>query len=197
MEYKYTTDWQYYVRHTWPMILEKYKGGKNINFLEIGCWEGMTTNWMFDNILTDKTSKATVVDVFLGSPEETWMKILDLNTIRERFEFNTSKHGDKITILEGYSTEVLKNVDLKPTYDICYIDGTHTAYGTLEDAVLVHPLIKLDGLIIFDDYKWKDSNRPSATQSPALGIECFSAVYKDFYQLVYSDYQVVLKKIKI
>jgi hypothetical protein len=194
MNYKYTTDWQGAVRQTWPEILKDFKDKPNLNFLEIGCWEGRTTNWLFDNILTHRSSKMTVVDVFKGSPEETGMNGLDLDTIRDRFEFNTSKRSKKITILEGYSNEVLRQFKPEPIFDVAYIDGTHTAYGTLEDAILVHHLIKPGGLIIFDDYGWKDPNRPSPTDSPQLGIDCFCAAFKDFYDVLVVSYQVTIRK---
>lgn len=194
MNYKYTTDWQGAVRNTWPEILKEFKGKPNLHFLEVGCWEGRTTNWLFDNILTDESSKMTVVDVFLGSPEESGMGGLDLDTIRERFEYNTSSHSKKINILEGYSNNILRQIKPEPIFDMAYIDGTHTAYGTLEDAILVHPLIKPGGLIIFDDYGWKDLNRPAITNSPKLGIDCFCAAFKDFYDVINISYQVTIKK---
>ena len=44
--------------------------------------------------------------------------------------------------------------------------------------------------IIFDDYKWKDPNRPSDTDSPELGINCFVNAYADFYDVIFVFYQV-------
>jgi len=193
-EYKYSTDWNGMARITWAEILKDYKNKPNTHFLEVGCWEGRTTNWLLDNILTRKSSKITVVDIFKGSPEETGMKHLDLDTIRERFEYNTADYADRIKILEGYSNEVLKKLGNKPIFDFAYIDGTHTAYGTLEDAILVHPLLKSGGIIIFDDYGWKDANLPSPTDSPQLGIDCFCAAFKDFYDVIQVGYQVTIKK---
>ena len=193
-EYKYTTDWQGIVRETWPRILNEFKDKRNLHFLEVGCWEGRTTNWLFDNILTHKSSKMTVVDVFKGSPEETGMQSLDLETIRERFEWNTSKNLEKINILEGYSNHILKKLEQKETFDMAYIDGTHTAYGTLEDAILVHPLIKSGGMIIFDDYGWIDPNRPEPQNSPKQGVDYFYNAFKYFYDAIEVSYQVVLRK---
>jgi predicted O-methyltransferase YrrM len=89
---------------------------------------------------------------------------------------------------------MLKQLGNEPLFDFAYIDASHTAYGTLEDAVLTHPLIKSGGIIIFDDYKWKDPNRPSDTDSPELGINCFVNAYADFYDVIFVGYQVGLKK---
>ena len=195
-EYKYTTDWQGIVRETWPRLLKEFKDKRNLHFLEIGCWEGKTTNWLFDNILTHNSSKMTVVDVFKGSPEETGMQSLNLETIRERFEWNAFENLERIRILEGYSNQVLKKLKQKETFDFAYIDGTHTAYGTLEDAILVHPLMKTNGIIIFDDYGWSDPNRPEPQNSPKQGIDYFYNAFKHFYDVIEVSYQVTLKKNK-
>jgi hypothetical protein len=48
-------------------FLSPLAGKPNLNFLEIGCFEGRGTDWNLTNILTDPTSKITVVDPFLGS----------------------------------------------------------------------------------------------------------------------------------
>jgi hypothetical protein len=193
-DYKYTTDWNVMARITWDEILKDYKNKPNLHFLEVGCWEGRTTNWLLHNILTHTSSKITVVDSFKGSPEETGMQHLDLNTIKERFQWNTTYHSDKIKILEGHSNEVLKKLENKPQFDFAFIDGSHTAWGTLEDAILIHPLLKQGGIIIFDDYQWKDLNLPSATDSPQLGIDCFLKTFGYFYDVINMDWQVTIKK---
>jgi len=196
MDKQFTTDWFSHNIPNWNYILEPFKNKPNLNFLEIGCWEGRATCWLLENILTDKSSKITVVDTFGGSPEETGMKELNLTEILTRFKHNTSIYQDQITINQGYSSTILKQLPAKPQFDFAYIDASHTAYGTLEDAVLTHPLIKPGGIIIFDDYLWKDPNRTSPTDSPELGIDCFYNTYADFYEVIFNGYQVGLLKKK-
>ena len=112
-----------------------------------------------------------------------------------RFKHNTKEYDNKITIHNGYSSYMLKQLGNEPLFDFAYIDASHTAYGTLEDAILVHPLIKNGGIIIFDDYKWKDPKRPSITDSPELGINCFANAYADFYGVLFVGYQIGLVKV--
>jgi len=194
MEKHFTTDWFSDNINLWSNILEGFKHKPNLNFLEIGCWEGRATCWLLENILTDKSSKITVVDTFGGSPEETGMNGLDFENVLSRFKHNIQEHSDKVTIHEGYSNHVLKQLGNEPLFDFAYIDASHTAYGTLEDAILTHPLIKKGGIIIFDDYKWKDPNLPSITDSPELGVNCFVHAFSDFYELVFVGYQVGIRK---
>ena len=192
----FTSDWFSHNIPVWEQVLASFKGKSNLNFLEIGCWEGRATCWLLENILTDKSSKITVVDTFEGSPEETGMKDLNLKDILSRFKHNTSDFSEQITIHQGYSSVILKQLSLEQQFDFVYIDASHTAYGTLEDAVLTHPLVKPGGIIIFDDYLWKDPNRLSPTDSTELGIDCFYNVYADFYKVIFHGYQVGLSKIK-
>jgi hypothetical protein len=194
MNKQFTTDWFSNNIPTWDIFLQDIKHHPNLNFLEVGCWEGRATCWLLENILTDESSKITVVDTFGGSPEEDGMNGLDFKNVYSRFKHNTKEYDNKITIHNGYSNKMLKQLGNEPLFDFAYIDASHTAYGTLEDAVLTHPLIKSGGIIIFDDYKWKDPNRPSDTDSPELGINCFVNAYADFYDVIFIGYQVGLKK---
>ena len=194
IEKNFTSDWFSHNIPVWDQILSPLKGKTNLKFLEIGCWEGRATCWLLENILTDKSSTITVVDTFGGSPEETGMKDLDFTNVLSRFKHNTSDYRDQIIIHQGYSSIVLKQLPLEQQFDFVYIDASHTAYGTLEDAILTHPLIKSGGIVIFDDYLWKDPNRLSPTDSPELGIDCFYNVYSDFYTVILKNYQVGLIK---
>jgi hypothetical protein len=194
MKKQFTTDWFSNNISLWDITLQEFKNKPNLNFLEVGCWEGRATCWLLDNILTDESSKITVVDTFEGSPEEDGMGGLDFENVFSRFKHNIQEHNDKVTIHNGYSSHMLKQLGNEPLFDFAYIDASHTAYGTLEDAILTHPLIKSGGIIIFDDYGWKDPNRQSPTDSPELGIDCFANVYSDFYETIYVGYQVFLKK---
>jgi hypothetical protein len=190
MSKQFTTDWFSGNIPLWDVTLTELKNKPNLNFLEVGCWEGRATCWLLENILTDSTSKITVVDSFGGSPEETGMQGLDFDNVLSRFKNNIKENSEKVTIHQGYSSHVLKTLGNEPQYDFAYIDASHTAYGTLEDAILIHPLIKKGGIIIFDDYGWKDPNRPSVTDSPELGISCFVNVFADFYDVIFVGYQV-------
>jgi hypothetical protein len=195
MSKQFTTDWFSNNIETWERALQNLKGKPNLNFLEVGCWEGKATCWLLENILTDKSSKITVVDIFEGSPEEEGMNGLDFENVYSRFKHNTKEYKNKIIIHKGYSSHMLKQLGNEPLFDFAYIDASHTAYGTLEDAILVHPLIKNGGVIIFDDYKWKDPKLPSITDSPELGINCFANAYADFYRVLFVGYQIGLVKV--
>lgn len=199
-EISYSVDWFSHNIRIWDTVFDKYelKNKDNLKFLEIGCFEGRSTNYLLDNILTGNNCTIDVVDTFEASMNETGMafdKSLAHN-LYDKFVNNVQNHIDKITIHRGKSGEILKKDFKENTFDFIYVDGSHTAYDVLQDAILCHPLLKLGGLIIFDDFGWKDPNNLDPTNSPEMGITFFYNCYKPFYEMVFSAYQVCLIRTK-
>jgi len=98
------------------------------------------------------------------------------------------------TALHVVSGDILKKNFENEMFDFIYIDGSHTAYDVLQDAILAHPLLKKGGLVIFDDFGWKDPTNLHPTNSPELGITCFYNTYESFYNVAFTGYQVGLIK---
>jgi SAM-dependent methyltransferase len=196
----YSVDWFSNNIPVWEMVFSEtnLKGKDNLTFLEIGCFEGRATNYMLENILTGDNSIIHVVDTFQGSTNEIGMSASDINlglsNLYNKFNHNISNHKEKVFIHQGYSSEILKKEFNNNMFDFIYIDGSHTAYDVLADAILSHPLLKSGGVMIFDDFLWKDPNNLSPTNSPELAINCFYNVYEDFYDALFSGYQVGLIK---
>jgi len=86
----------------------------------------------------------------------------------------------------------LKKLPLN-TFDIIYIDGDHTAAGVLADAVLSFQLLKTDGVLIFDDYRWFEERLPEELR-PRIAIDSFITSYRNALEVVYRGYQVFIKK---
>ena len=101
---------------------------------------------------------------------------------------------DKVKVLKGWSHKLLRNLPLNEKFDFAYIDGGHTAYGTLTDAVLIDPLIKPGGLIIFDDYGLKDPSFPEPQNSPELAIDSFCYIFEKQYEVIHQGWQVIIRK---
>ena len=107
-----------------------------------------------------------------------------------KFKRNVSKYEEKVKIHRGMSGDILKSDFEKDTFDFIYIDGSHTAYDVLQDAILAHSLLKVGGIIIFDDFGWKDPNNLHPTNSPELGVTCFYNAYELFYNTIFQGYQI-------
>ncbi len=54
---------------------KKIKGKDHVNFLEIGIYDGRSTIWFIENILTNPTSKIALIDKLLINQH---MKILNI-----------------------------------------------------------------------------------------------------------------------
>ena len=148
---------------------------------------------MLNNILTGKGSEIHVVDTFGGSRSEAGMKwddTYDFDELYNKFKGNTAPHKDKVVIHRGMSGDILKTDFYPNTFDFIYVDGSHTAYDVLQDAVLAHPLLKVGGVIIFDDFGWKDPTNLHPTNSPELGVTCFYNAYELSYRSLFQGYQI-------
>ena len=176
MEYNYATSWDPVIKTTWTKTLRSLKHTPDLNSLEIGCGDGMVTNWLLDNILTHNGSRASVIDHFNSS---------------DIFEYNTSNRSEKINVLKGGSAAVLKTLGKEPIYDFIFIDGTHyredqnISMGTFADAILSNPLLKPGGILIF-------GGRDDSHQK---GIEPFMTNLIDQYTTLARDPQIILQKI--
>lgn len=193
--YTYSEDWFSHNINNWNQIFNYFnlKGKDNLTFLEIGCFEGRSTNYLLDNILTGKNSVIHVIDTFKGSINETgmsWRHEHNFDNLENVFLHNIKNYKDKVFIHKGKSGDILKKDFSGAIFDFIYIDGSHTSYDVLQDAVLCHPLLKDGGLIIFDDFGWKDTNNLHPTNSPELGIISFYNNYQLFYTPVFQGYQV-------
>jgi predicted O-methyltransferase YrrM len=194
--YKFTSDWFLHNQPSWDIHLEEFKHKPNLNFLEIGSYEGRSTIWLLENVLTDPSSKISCIDLFDGTLEENNMENdPNLNLDYEQtFWNNIQPFKEKVQVFKGWSHEILRKFDTNNSFDFAYIDGDHTAYGTLMDAVLIHPLIKPGGMIIFDDYAWKDPSEPSPQESPELAIDSFCYIFDKYYTVIHQGWQVIIKK---
>lgn len=190
MNKEFTQDWFSNNTPKWSVILDRFKDKPDLNFLEIGCFEGRATCWLCDNILTNPTSKITVLDTFRGGDEH---HSLDLSELYNRFKNNTQEYGNKVKILANDSMNEYFRGVLKPnTFDFIYIDGSHNAKDVLLDAVNCFNLLKPGGVMIFDDYLWNPFNDP--IKAPQIAIDSFLTCFADQCNIIMKEYQVAIEK---
>lgn len=199
-EYKFTHRWFDDVIPLWEKAFDAYN--KCIyTVLEIGCFEGRATTWLCENILTEAIYD--VVDTFEGSEGESGMQeAIDMlssgnNFIEDNFKHNISYFEDRIDfhIYKGYSQHILPQLyTLGNKYDFIYVDASHKADDTFVDSYWAHKMLNSGGLLIFDDYGWKDPKDLSPNNSPELGIRQFMTLYPEHYQMLFHGYQIGLIK---
>ena len=105
------------------------------SIIEIGCYRGISTEVFC--ILADKV---TVVDPFI------------FPDAKEEFHKRMEPYKDKLTIIEGYSPDALKELP-DGSFDMCYIDGDHNFQAVLKDIEACRRVVRFGGLLSGHDYE--------------------------------------------
>jgi predicted O-methyltransferase YrrM len=164
---------------------------KKINYLEIGTFYGANLLSVANTYGIHVDSKLYCIDPWEDYDDYNEYKNIQ-PSIYNSFINNVDNSGvkEKIIVNRGYSNvEILKFQD--NFFDIIYIDGNHEPEYVLEDAVLSFRKLKINGIMIFDDYGW---GGPDLTQK---GIDGFlNGYHKRIKILGLKDSQVFIQKIK-
>jgi len=176
--------------------------------MEIGCFEGLTSNYIVDNLLTEN-GKLICIDPLADGYTPTLPMQPVFENQYERFVHNIKEHGEsgKIHVFQGESQSILDpnrvfmgiidpsqtvsetiRIGMIGEVDFIYIDGDHDPEMVYIDAVNSFRYAKIGGIILFDDYNWNDVHN--------AGIDRFLLEYAGRYELMLKDYQVMIKKLK-
>jgi predicted O-methyltransferase YrrM len=170
-------------------------------FLEIGCYEGLSTTWFIKNFLNENGS-ITVIDTFEGGEEH---KSYVSDSLYETCKQNIDEvigedqkyHIIKDTSYNGLAKLILNN----EKFDFIYIDGSHTAADVLTDAVMAFPLLNSGGMMIFDDYTWgfnlgdKPYIKTEPLKCPKYGIDAFGYVFNNLFKEILCTNQIGIMKL--
>jgi len=191
--YDFNKDWDYFTYNilVWKAALASYKGKPDVHYLEIGVFEGRSSVWMLENILTHRTSRLTGIDIFVDHMQDSG------ETIKKRYLSNIKIAGGetRLTLIVGPSQVELRKLPLN-AYDIIYIDGSHLPADVLEDAVLSWRLLKPGGLLIFDDYRLDRNPAIPKDEWPMPAINAFVTLNKKGLEIVHCEYQVIVRKVE-
>ncbi len=169
----------------WNQEFRKNTEGLKFNFaLEIGCFEGLTTRYICDNLLNpggrvicidpledQYTESEPMEDIFKGQ--------------YERFIRNT--RGYPVELIRSYSYKVFEEPFRQYRFDFIYIDGDHSKDAVYFDGLNTWFVCSVGGIILFDDYK---GYRDETTE----GINDFLKVVAGKYEVLVSGYQLMIKK---
>lgn len=174
-------------------ILISHLSNRSVRLLQIGAYTGDASVWLYENVLNNSDSVLVDVDTWEGSEEPVHYE-MNWHTVETLYDLKTSaaKDNRKIVKYKGTSDEFFKNN--RETYDFIYIDGDHTAYGVLKDAVSAYECLNIGGIIAFDDYQW--SAGLGVIKEPKMAIDAFSTVYQDRIEELVNGYQRWFRKIR-
>ena len=201
-EYQFTNAWfSPLVQSVWNMIVPMDAPKR---FLEIGSFEGRSTTWFINKFARQWDIEVHCIDSWAGCSDNALMEV-DFNASENRFKhnmelatknnpFKTDLHVHKGTS-ESELIRLCANGYLN-YFDVIYVDANHEAAECLSDAVLAWKLLKMHGLMIFDDYIFAVPNRPR-WDVPKTAIDAFLNIHcNDAHLINAPNQQVYVKKIK-
>jgi predicted O-methyltransferase YrrM len=194
-EYQFTQDWFNWAPEVWNQLTPMLSGvaGKR-NFLEIGSFEGRSAVWIAENMMQDG-DRLNCIDTWMGGEEHGEE---NMSEVEERFRHNLTvaakTYPERVIVQQkGTSTLALAHkIRHGAFYDFIYIDGSHKAPDVLTDACMAWPLLKLEGLMVFDDYMW--GNPRDALHRPKIAIDAFTNIFGETAEIVHVGYQLVVRK---
>lgn len=172
-----------------------FKDKDNCNYLEIGVWEGRSSTWILDNILTGKNCTGFFVDPWLRYDELNDKQASWHSVAEENFDYNMTiaaqKNDVKVVKLKMKSAEALRQID-SSTIDFAYIDGSHSAPDVLEDVVTTWRVLRPGGIVVVDDITY--GRFAGTNRDPALAVAGFCNCHKDDAIVRFQQHSLVLEK---
>jgi hypothetical protein len=189
-QYAFTTDWFTDRIPTWERMLKEFKGKPDINYLEIGVFEGRSALWVLENVLTHPAAKAIMIDAFQEPVYQTFTS-----------NINRSGEANKFKILIGLSTDKIKELPAN-SIDFAYINGSAKGIVIQSDLVSTWNLLKVNGIIICARYRLDKKMRNNFEMQPNdpgpyEAIDAFLKLYKPYIKiLVFEENQVIFRKMR-
>jgi len=187
-DYEFTTDW--FSKHTvlWNAIITKFQPHR---ILEIGSFEGRSTIHLVEKIRKQSNAPIEIVciDTWQGGAEHAG---IDFDSVEGRYDRNMKKLVDSTYDLSIWKKKRLSSVALAELliengakFDFIYIDGSHLAADVFLDAALAFQLLRVGGVLIFDDYAYGDEDsKKDAFNHPHIAIDAFIEVYGNKLSLI-------------
>jgi predicted O-methyltransferase YrrM len=179
--YTITQDWFSNHIPAWEGILARLQPRRVI---EIGSYEGLSTTYIIERCAAFGPLQIHCVD--------TWEGAVDLPPeamagVEARFDRNVtlaiSRAAAPVSLhkIKRRSSLALSEYTARgePPFDLIYIDGSHTAADVLVDAVLAFQLLRVGGVMIFDDYLWSMESALSADplNMPKPAVDAFVGTF--------------------
>lgn len=182
-EFEFTTDWFSRFAPVWKQLVERYKPSK---LLEIGSYEGRAACFLIEACGKFGAVELHCVDSWEGGVEHDRAAMGD---VERRFDHNVglataaASNPVKVEKHKALSHPALIELLAKGhagTFDLVYVDGSHQAPDVLLDAAFGFQLLKVGGLMIFDDYLWsmEGAGKQDFYNMPKPAIDAFVNLFQ-------------------
>jgi len=176
-DYELGVDWFSYAAPVWRSMIASIKPRR---VLEVGSYEGRSTVFLIENCAPLGPFEITCVDSWGGGVEHA---SIDMREVEAKFDRNMTRAKTKhpsaaVNKIKSESWLALANLLAQGqagSYDMVYIDGSHQAPDVLADAVLAFKLLRIGGVMAFDDYLWhiEKAGQQDPLNMPKPAIDAF------------------------
>jgi predicted O-methyltransferase YrrM len=188
--YEFTTRWFEQYMAVWDHLIPQL-GPKKV--IEVGSYEGRSACYLIEKCAVGGSMEIYCIDTWQGGVEH---DKAEMGAVELRFDKNiqTARRKAKGTVtvrkLKGRSSLALSEIiaaEKSATFDLIYIDGSHRAPDVLTDSVLAFQLLRIDGLMIFDDYLWhmEPVGKQDPLNMPKPAIDAFLNIFQRKMRIVY------------
>jgi hypothetical protein len=200
---QFNTDWISEHAPVWERVLDPHRE-RVADVLEIGSFEGRSSIYILE--LFPK-SRITCVDVFGDNDFVEFGLYLDalkrhdliepmrkfVPLIEQRFDANLAPYAGRVRKLRARSAAALDLLaDEGAAFDLIYVDGSHRRDYVLADSVLAWRLLRVDSVMIWDDYGWLPDTVPEMV--PKQAIDLFLYAFAGCFRELHRGYQVIVEK---
>lgn len=180
--YQFSNDWHKFNQHVWGQIIPRLDPA---HIVEIGSYEGQSTCDLIRRCSASHPLLIHCIDTWAGGVEH----VRDgMNAVEQRFDGNVAlacgSTAHPVTLVKHKKASVLALAELisaKGTpADLVYVDGSHQAPDVLADAVLSFQILRVGGLMIFDDYLWsmESKGKEDPLNMPKCAIDAFLNIHQ-------------------
>lgn len=163
----------------WQKTLADLRGKPGINALEVGSWQFRSGYWFLRNLCSHPSSRLTCVDWWRNEESE------------RRFDQHVAHTGlsHKVRKIKGESADVLPT--LLERFDFAYVDASHEARDALLDGLLALRLLRVGGVLIFDDY---GDPGTGGHHSVKAGVDAFLSLNDWCLEIIHQGFQVAVRR---
>lgn len=199
-DYEFTNAW--FARHAgvWKSLLQNLRPQR---VLEIGSYEGRSACFIIDTCAAEHELELHCVDTWAGGVEHNRNAMPE---VERRFDRNVAlaldgtAHRVAVHKRKALSSDAMVRLlaeGRRGTFDLIYIDGSHQAPDVLADAVLAFMLLRVEGVLAFDDYLWSfgGAGQQDFYQLPKPAIDAFVNIYQRKLAVLEAPlYQLFMRK---
>jgi Methyltransferase domain len=175
----------------WRSKLAHLAGQPGIQGAEVGTFKGESAEWMITNVFNHPTAKYYCIDPFTGGDDQILMGV-DCSNLEKQARERLAPHPQAI-IIPQRSQIALRQMEPN-SLDCLFIDGNHVGQDVLQDSVLGFLLLKIGGVLIWDDYLWDIV--PDELDRPRAAIDAFLKIYSRHLKVNNVAWQVFATRIK-